>query len=526
MNERKITTIPATINRFTATPLTESRKRKTAGYARVSTDHEDQISSYAAQVDYYTNYIKSREDWEFVKVFTDEGISATSTAKREGFKKMVSEALAGNISLIITKSVSRFARNTVDSLTTIRKLKENGIEVYFEKENIWTFDSKGELLLTIMSSLAQEEARSISENVTWGHRKRFSDGKVYVPFGRFLGYDRGENGELIINEEQAIIVRRIYKMFLDGNTPHTIAKALTDEGIPTPGGKKNWGATTVKSILSNEKYKGDALLQKSYTVDFLTKKKKANEGEIPQYYVEGSHKGIISTEVFELTQIELERRKSGDNRHSGMSIFASKIKCGCCGSWYGSKIWHSNSKYKRTIYQCNHKFKNGEKCTTPHLYEEQIKTAFITAVNKLISDKKRIISDFLECEKVIFDMTEIENERDKLTSELAVTADLIQKIIAENARIALDQTEYQKRYDSLVEQFETTKSRLSEVEEQLSQKRSRKEIFRKFITDLEKQENLLTEFNEEIWCSLVDFVTVGKDGKLTFAFKNEVTIEV
>jgi hypothetical protein len=331
--------------------------------------------------------------------------------------------------------VSRFARNTVDSLTTIRKLKENGIEVYFEKENIWTFDSKGELLLTIMSSLAQEEARSISENVTWGHRKRFSDGKVYVPFGRFLGYDRGENSELIINEEQAIIVRRIYKMFLDGNTPHTIAKALTDEGIPTPGGKKKWGATTIRSILCNEKYKGDALLQKSYTVDFLTKKKKANEGEIPQYYVEGSHKGIITAEVFELTQIELERRKSGDNRHSGMGIFASKIKCGCCRSWYGSKVWHSNSKYKRTIYQCNHKFK-------------------------------------------------------------------------------------------LVKRFESTKLRLSEVEEQLSQKRSRKEVFRKFISDLEKQDGVITEFNEEIWCSLVDFVTVGKDGKLTFTFKNEVTIEV
>jgi chromosome segregation ATPase len=202
-----------------------------------------------------------------------------------------------------------------------------------------------------------------------------------------------------------------------------------------------------------------------------------------------------------------------------MGIFASKIKCGCCGSWYGSKVWHSNSKYKRTIYQCNHKFKNGEKCTTPHLYEEQIHTAFISAVNKLISDKKRIISDFRDCEKVIFDMTGIENERDKFSSELSITADLIQKVIAENARIPLDQTEYQKRYDGLVERFESTKLRLSEAEEQLSQKRSRKEVFQKFISDLEKQENLLTEFNEEIWCALVDFVTVKKDGKLTFTFK-------
>ena len=195
----KVITIPATRSRYTAAPINSRDKRKVAGYARVSTDHEEQQTSYEAQVDYYTNYIKGREDWEFVSVYTDEGISATSTTKRNGFNKMVADALDGRIDLIITKSVSRFARNTVDSLTTIRKLKEHKVECYFEKENIWTFDSKGELLLTIMSSLAQEESRSISENVTWGQRKRFADGKVTVPFKRFLGYDRGEDGNLVIN---------------------------------------------------------------------------------------------------------------------------------------------------------------------------------------------------------------------------------------------------------------------------------------------------------------------------------------
>jgi len=164
---RKVTTIPATISRFTATPINSRAKRKVAGYARVSTDHDDQATSYEAQVDYYTNYIKSRDDWEFAGLYADEGISATSTKKRDGFNAMVSDALAGKINLIITKSVSRFARNTVDSLSTIRKLKDHNVECYFEKENIWTFDSKGELLITIMSSLAQEESRSISENVTW-----------------------------------------------------------------------------------------------------------------------------------------------------------------------------------------------------------------------------------------------------------------------------------------------------------------------------------------------------------------------
>lgn len=282
---RAVTMIPATKNRFTALPTASVARRKVAGYARVSTDSEEQQTSYEAQVDYYTHYIQSREDWEFVGVYTDEGISATNTKHRDGFKQMVKDALAGKIDLIVTKSVSRFARNTVDSLTTVRKLKEHGTEIYFEKENIFTFDSKGELLITIMSSLAQEESRSISENVTWGQRKRFADGKVSMPYKQFLGYEKGEDGTPVINEEEAAIVRLIYKLFLEGKTPAGICRYLEQQGIPTPSGKQKWSQTTVDSILSNEKYKGDALLQKKFTTDFLTKKMKVNEGEVPQYYV-------------------------------------------------------------------------------------------------------------------------------------------------------------------------------------------------------------------------------------------------
>ncbi|MBR1443938.1 MAG: recombinase family protein, partial [Firmicutes bacterium] len=289
MAQRKVTTIPATLNKFTAKPVSSTRKRKVAGYARVSTDHEEQQTSYEAQVDYYTSYIKGRTDWEFVGIYTDEGISATSTKRREGFNSMIADALNGKIDLIITKSVSRFARNTVDSLTTIRKLKEHNIECYFEKENIWTFDGKGELLLTIMSSLAQEESRSISENVTWGQRKRFADGKVSFAYSRVLGFDKGENGQIIVNQEEAETVKLIFKLFLEGMTPHTISMKLTEMGIKSPGGKDKWNQGTIRRMLSNEKYKGDALLQKAFTVDFLSKKQKKNEGEVPQYYVEGNH---------------------------------------------------------------------------------------------------------------------------------------------------------------------------------------------------------------------------------------------
>lgn len=218
-------------------------------------------------------------------MYTDEGISAVSTRGREGFNRMIEDALAGRIDLIVTKSVSRFARNTVDSLTAVRKLKEHGTEVYFEKEGIYTFDSKGELLITIMSSLAQEESRSISENVTWGQRKRFADGKVTLPYSSFLGYRKGPDGLPEIVPEEAETVREIYRLFIQGKTVNWIANHLTAKGIPTPRGKSKWQTSTIESILTNEKYKGSAILQKKFTVDFLSKKMKVNEGEVPQYMV-------------------------------------------------------------------------------------------------------------------------------------------------------------------------------------------------------------------------------------------------
>lgn len=515
----RVTTIPATISRFTATPINEKKKRRTAAYARVSTDSEEQLTSYTAQVDYYTNYIKGRDDWEFVSVYTDEGITGTNTKHREGFKQMVADALAGKIDLIVTKSVSRFARNTVDSLTTVRQLKEKGVEIYFEKENIWTLDSKGELLITIMSSLAQEESRSISENCTWGQRKRFADGKVTVPFKRFLGYDRGLDGNLVLNPNEAIIIRRIYSMFLQGMSPYGIATKLTADGVKSPGGKDKWNAGAVRSILTNEKYKGDALLQKSYTVDFLTKKKKVNEGEIPQYYVEGNHEAIISPEVYDLVQRELEHRRNANGRHGGVHLFSGKIKCGQCGEWYGSKVWHSNTKYRRTIWQCNHKFDGDEKCTTPHLTEDEIKEMFVSAVNKLITQKDVIITALTTSLDTAFDVTDLKAEQAELESEMAVASDLIEKCIYENAHVVLDQVEYQKRYDGLTARFDTAKARYETINEAIHSKQSRRATIEAFLEALRKAE-LVDKFETTLWCGLVDFVTVHSKDDVRFTFKN------
>ena len=336
-----VTVIPATRSLHSKLPINTRARRRVAGYARVSTDSEEQLTSYEAQVDYYTKYIRSNPDWEFVDVYTDEGISAVSTRGREGFNRMIEDALAGRIDLIVTKSVSRFARNTVDSLTAVRKLKEHGTEVYFEKEGIYTFDSKGELLITIMSSLAQEESRSISENVTWGQRKRFADGKVTLPYSSFLGYCKGPDGLPEIVPEEAETVREIYRLFIQGKTVNWIANHLTAKGIPTPRGKSKWQTSTIESILTNEKYKGSAILQKKFTVDFLSKKMKVNEGEVPQYIVEQSHPAIIDPEQWQKVQDEMAVRKAKGRHHNSLSPFSAKLVCGDCGEYYGSKVWHS-----------------------------------------------------------------------------------------------------------------------------------------------------------------------------------------
>ena len=522
----KVITIPATKNKHTAAPINAVKKRRVAAYARVSTDHEEQLTSYEAQVDYYTNYINGRDDWEFVSVYADEGITGCNTKSRDGFNTMVNDALSGKIDLIVTKSVSRFARNTVDSLSTIRKLKEKGVEVYFEKENIWTFDGKGELLLTIMSSIAQEESRSISENTTWGQRKRFSDGKVSVPFGHFLGYDRGENGELVVNEEQAEIVRRIYGLFIQGRSPYQIAKQLTAEGIPTPGGKRTWGSTTVRSILTNEKYKGDALLQKVFTTDFLTKKKKVNEGEVPQYYIEGDHEAIIAPDVFDSVQLLMEKRVKRNSRPSCVTCFSSKIKCGHCGGWYGSKVWHSNTKYRRVIWQCNNKFKGEDKCDTPNLDDAAIKELFVKAVNVFCTDKNAIVAEFEAIEEAAFSTADLETKQAALRNELVMLSELMERNIYENARVAQNQDEYESRYTALESKAENTKAQLDEVSSDIVLKQAQREMMRNFIAELKKLPQTYEQFDEDTWYALVDYVTVYSKDDIRFTFNNgaEITI--
>ena len=517
----KVTKIPATIRTFNNSTVAITKKRKVAAYARVSTDHEDQQSSYEAQVDHYTKYIQSREDWEFVKVYADEGISGTSTKHRKGFKEMIRDALDGKIDLILTKSVSRFARNTVDCLNNIRLLKENGIEVSFEKENINTFDSKGELLLTIMGSLAQEESRSISLNCTWGQRKRIADGKVSIPFSRFLGYDRGEKGELVVNKDQAEIVKRIYAMFMQGKSTYKIASILTEEKIQTPGKKTKWNPKTVEAILSNEKYIGDALLQKYYTEDFLTKKQVVNKGEIQQYYVEDDHEAIISRDVFEMVQREKETR---GNHHSTIRVFSSKIKCGCCGAYYGSKTWHSTDKYKKVVWRCNNKYDGENKCNTPTLTEDQLQEIFIKALNKLIENKSEIATSVKVLIDRLFDTADLEKEMTDMQTELSVVAELMDRAIFENSKIIQNQDEYQKKFDALIERQNKAKDRIDEIKVMLNDKKRRYNAINNYFEKLNSMDGVVTEFDSDCFTTMVECIKANSEDDIKVVFKDGTEI--
>ena len=512
---RSVTAIPATLTRFSSKPITNA-KRKVAGYARVSTDKDEQFSSYEAQVSYYTDYIKQHDDWIFVDVFTDDGISGTHTAKREGFNRMISEALAGNIDLIITKSVSRFARNTVDSLTTIRKLKEKGVECYFEKENIWTFDSKGEVLLTIMSSLAQEESRSISENILWGQRKRMADGKISLAYSNFLGYDKGEDGGLVINPEQAKTVRYIFKSFLEGKTPYTIAHELMELGYKTGTGRTTWGAESVVRILRNEKYAGNAVLQKTYKTDLLSKRK-INNGEVQKYFVSDSHEAIISEEEYDMAQQELEARKNSLRQHSAKSIFTDRIICGDCGKAYGSKVWHSTDKYRKVIWQCNAKFKNEQKCSTPHLTEDEIKEVFVKALNKFIVNKDNIIPDLKAIRAMLMDTTQLEKQLTEAQAELDVAAGLLNSYF--NGKPITEEDVASGRFEAMQERYNIAKQKTDSLTNQINELKNRSQRMQRFISKVEKLNTPFDDFSSEMWLGLADHMTVYSKDKITVTFR-------
>lgn len=497
------------------------RKKRVAAYARVSEECEVLLHSLSAQVSYYSTLIQNNPEWEYAGVYVDQGITGTSTAHRDGFNRLVADCDAGKIDMVLVKSISRFARDTVDCLNTTRHLKDLGIAVYFEREKINSLSEDRELMLTLLASFAQEESRSISENTTWGKRKQFADGKGSVAFSWFLGYDK----DFKINEEQAATVRLIYRLFISGLSFYAITKELESRGIKSPSGKDRWHISTVKSILTNEKYRGDALLQKQYTTDFLQKKRKTNNGEIPQYYVEEHHEAIIPPAQFDFVQAELARREQ-NGRYSGVSIFSNKFKCGCCGGWYGSKVWHSTDKYRKVIYRCNRKYgKDTPPCNTPHLSEEEIKKLFLKALNALVEAKEETIENLQELIETVCQIDSLGAEQERLEQELRIIAENLANLIRENASVALDQTEQAEKEEKLRTLYGEKHSRFQELEVLIQEKNDTREILTNFINKLEDSTEKQTEFWEELWGGLVDYILIDeKSSTVVFRGGIEITI--
>lgn len=510
--------IPAKPQKGNFAAKEEVKCLRVAAYCRVSTDNEEQASSYETQIEHYTEFINSKPEWELVKIYADEGISATSTKGREQFNAMIEDCKKGLIDMILTKSISRFARNTVDCLNYIRMLKEMNIPVFFEKESINTMDAKGEVLLTIMASLAQQESESLSKNVKIGIQYRFQQGKVMVNARCFLGYDKDEDGHLVINPEEAEIVKRIFREYLEGASCKKIAKGLERDSILTSRGKTRWHDTTIRKILENEKYIGDALLQKTYTVDYLQKKRVRNTGIMPQYYIEGDHEAIVPKEIFLMVQEEIIRRSEQNvcfGRKKGFSsnhAFSQIVFCANCGAEYRRIHWNNRGK-KSIVWRCRTRLEHKDQCHARTVSEETLISAFLDALNEMVGNSDAYL------------------ERLKANLETAINAVNPESAAVLAARMAelqqelIDRTERRESYDDLTDEI----LRLREKQEQTAMDDTAKTEHKKRIRELrkfiERQKSEITEFDGTLVKKLLEKVTIHGDF-MEFRFKSCVTVSV
>lgn len=516
---KNITVIPAR-KHIRADESEEKPKLRVAAYCRVSTDSDEQATSYEAQIEHYTAYINGHPDWELAGIYADDGISGTNTKKRDEFNRMIDECMAGNIDMVITKSISRFARNTLDCLKYIRQLKEKNIPVYFEKENINTMDSKGEVLLTIMASLAQQESQSLSQNVKLGLQYRYQQGEIQVNCARFLGYTKDENKHLVVVPEEAEVVKRIYREYLEGASMLKIARGLEADGILNGAGKERWHTSNINQILRNEKYIGDALLQKTYTVDFLTKKRVKNNGLVPQYYVENSHEAIIPREIFMQVQEELVRRRlihkspNGKNRvFSSSHCLANIVYCGVCGEFYRRIHWYNRGK-KSIVWRCISRLENtGLFCDARTVPESQIEQVLVKAINQTLCDRDTFLTTLQNNIETV-----LSHGNDQVIADIDKR---LKELQAELLKLATSNADYEKVGNEIYH--------LREEKQKLQLESAGRDEQKKRISDmgtfLREQPTALTEYDESLIRRLIEKVTVYED-KFTLEFKSGVTVDV
>ena len=543
MNIQKTAPTPKLVTMIPADPqMTERDLRKkhlrVAPYCRVSTDKEEQLSSYEAQIEYYTEKIDANPDWTMVRLYADEGITGTSAKKRKDFLQMIRDCERGKIDLVITKSVSRFCRNTLDGLNYVRRLKRHGVGVYFEKENVNTLFMDNEMILTFMMSQAQAESESLSGNVRWGHRKNFKDGKVYYHCKTFLGYRWGADGQPEIVPEEAEIIRRIYHRYLDGCTLGQIKRELEKDGVPTAQGVERWSPSIIHNILTNEKYIGDALLQKTYVTDCINKKVKKNRGERTMYYVENSHPAIVSRDLFNQVQQEMTRRsskrkvlqKSGKTelgKYSGKYALTELLVCGECGSPYKRVTWARNGK-KRIVWRCVSRLEFGTKyCQhSPTLDEGKLHSAILAAMNEYAAIRQEVCPDVLamaeEARQALSQagarLLQLKKRMDAVSRE---QSDVLDRLLVNMA-----DTELNARMKALTDEKESLKAQIADAQQaevDLEEQAARR---RQMWDSIMECAAGYTEFDNELVRQVIQKITVEDAETIYIHFRgSDVVLE-
>lgn len=514
------------------------KKARVAAYCRVSTDEEEQQNSYKVQKEYFTDKINKNRDWEMVDVFADEGISGTGTKKRAEFLKLMKLCEKGKVDIILTKSISRFARNTLDSISYVRMLRSKGIAVIFEKEGINTMAMSSEMIFTVLSAFAQAESESISQNVTWGKRRSFKNGKVTFQYSRFLGYEKGEDGQPKIVPEQAEIVKRIFYSYLSGYSADKIKKELEGEGVISATGKPEWSIHTIQYMLTNEKYIGDAILQKTYVVDFITKKSKKNNGEIPQYYVTGNHEGIIPKDIFNRVQEEMARRgnkrkvsqkntKTEHGKYSGKYALSELLVCGECGTRYRRVTWARGGK-KKIVWRCINRLEYGTKhCNdSPTIEEYKLQDAIVRAVNRLTDDKDEVAATLKDSLQLALSAGEDTIDKVAIGSRIRELQATMLDLVQVSAKSSSGADFLDEKCKEISDEIKGLQETLQRHEQRQTSAQNTLSRMGEILALLESENLNLTEYDEALVRQNIEEVKVLSEDKVMVVFKSGLEVEM
>ena len=512
-------------------------QKRVAAYCRVSTDSEEQLTSYQNQMRVYTEMIAANKEWEFAGLYADEGISGTRADKRPEFQRMIRDCQNGKIDYIITKSVSRFARNTVECLEYVRSLKAQGIGIFFEEQNIDTLKNDSELYLVIYAGFAQSESESISKHITWTYRKNFEDGKVSFQYKRLLGYRKGEDGKPEIVPEEAAIVERIYEMFLAGQPVKMIAQTLQAEKIEIPGKNLSFSKNMIMNILRNEKYCGDCILQKTVTVDCISKTRKVNQGEAPMYIVENNHPAIISREVFNRVQEELIRRQALRAKSDKTSITATGkyskyaltevLQCAECGSRYRRVTWTAHGR-KKIVWRCISRLDYGTKhCKDSITVEEEaLHGAVVRALNRFHTEDE---STYLALMKATIGeaigINGGSEEIDLLTRRIDTLNKRMLDLVNETVAAGKDVESSEDEFKGISDQIEQLNRRIAAIQENVHKDGSRQARLEEIQSIIAKHSANETQYDDSIVRQMIECIKVHNDGKLTIIFGGGYEIE-